>query len=78
MFTRDLERLARSLVAQNLDQEYIRYYLIETYRLDDKIIDLVFERVGIKDSKNAAPKGKSGARPAVADKMAERRNRQGF
>ena len=36
MYSKDLERLARSFFNQKLDREYIRHYLMETYQLDAK------------------------------------------
>ncbi len=47
MFTKDLERLVRSMAAQRLDPDYIRYYLIETYQLDSKTVDEVFKAQGV-------------------------------
>jgi hypothetical protein len=51
MFTKDLERLIRSLVAQRTDPEYIRHYLMETYRLDTKIINQLFTELGVGATK---------------------------
>jgi methionyl-tRNA synthetase len=51
MFTKDLERLVRSMAAQRLDPDYIRYYLIETYQLDSKTVDAVFKAQGIGKTK---------------------------
>ena len=45
MYSKDLERLARSFVNQKLDREYIRHYLMETYQLDAKTTDEVLEKV---------------------------------
>ncbi len=72
MFIRDIERLARTLVAQKCEPEYIRYYLIDTYQIDDKTVDHIFDRIGL----NKSP---SKAKPAIkADPQADRRKRQGF
>jgi hypothetical protein len=51
MFTKDLERLIRSLVAQRTDPEYIRYYLIETYQLNTKTVDELFTALGVGKSR---------------------------
>lgn len=51
MFSKDLERLVRSMVAQRTDPEYIRYYLIETYQLDAKTVDEVFKTLGVGKAK---------------------------
>jgi hypothetical protein len=45
MYTKDLERLARSLVAQKLDREYIVYYLVETYQIEIKTAEEVLQKV---------------------------------
>lgn len=71
VFTRDLERLARSLVAQKTDVSYIRHYLIENYQVDDKLVDQIFAKLGIK------PAPKPGQKPGK-DPGGDRRSRQGF
>ncbi len=45
MYSKDLERLVRSFVAQKLDREYIVYYLVETYQLEIKTAQEVLEKV---------------------------------
>ena len=45
MYSKDLERLARSFAAQKLEREYIRHYLMETYQLDAKTTDEVLDKV---------------------------------
>ena len=45
MYSKDLERLVRSFVAQKLDREYIVYYLVETYQLEIKTAHEVLEKV---------------------------------
>ena len=45
MYSKDLERLVRSFVAQKLDREYIIYYLVETYQLEIKTAQEVLEKV---------------------------------
>lgn len=52
MYTKDMERLARTMGNQKLDYEYIKHYLVENYQLDDKTLAEVLEKAGIK------PKGK--------------------
>jgi hypothetical protein len=44
---RDVERMARTFVAQKLEPDYIRHYLQESYQVDNETIDLVFEKIGI-------------------------------
>lgn len=51
MFTKDLERLVRSLARQRLDPEYIRHYLTDTYQLSEKQVDEVFKTVGVVKEK---------------------------
>jgi hypothetical protein len=51
MYTKDLERMIRSLVKQRTDPEYIRHYLIETYQLDPKIVVKLFEEMGVGKEK---------------------------
>ena len=57
MFTKDLERLVRSMNAQRLDPEYIRYYIVETYQLTAKQVDEVFALVGVGLKKGARQPG---------------------
>ena len=68
VFTRDLERVVRSLVAQKTDAVYIRHYLIENFQVDDKVVDQVFAKLNIR------PPAKPGQKPGKDD----RRSRQGF
>lgn len=55
--SKDLERVARSMLAQKIEVEYIRHYLIEAYQIDNKMVDHIFERIGY------APKLAKGAKP---------------
>jgi len=71
VFTRDIERLARSLVAQKVDADYIRHYLVENYQVDNKLVDVIFAKLGIR------PPPKPGQKQ-VKDGNADRRSRQGF
>jgi hypothetical protein len=48
VFTRDIERVVRSMMAQKVEAAYIRHYLIENYQIDNKLVDQVFERLGVK------------------------------
>ena len=57
MFTKDLERLVRSMDAQRLDPEYIRHYVMETYQLTTKQVDDVFALVGVGKKGKAQAKG---------------------
>lgn len=72
MYTKDLERVVRSMMRQKLDPEYVRYYLIETYQLDAKTIDGVFQALGIgavKEKFNTKTNPQSGAaKPAAPRK----------
>lgn len=72
VFTRDLERLARSLQAQKTDATYIRHYLIENYQVDSKLVDQIFAKL------NICPEPKPGQKPSPKDGNADRRSRQGF
>jgi hypothetical protein len=51
MYTKDLERIVRSMARQKMDPDYIRYYLVETYQLAPKTIDEVFAALGVGASK---------------------------
>jgi len=44
---KDIERIARSMFGQKLEYDYVRYYLMEAFQLDEKAIDQVFDRIGI-------------------------------
>ncbi len=72
MFTKDLDRVVRSMMRQKLDPEYVRYYLIETYQLDAKTIDGVFLALGVgtvKEKFNTKTNLQSGgAKPAAPRK----------
>jgi hypothetical protein len=68
MYTKDLERLVRTMARQKMDPEYIRYYLIETYQLDAKTVDEVFKAQGVgavkeKFNTKTSPAG-GGSKPA--------------
>lgn len=69
MYTKDLERLVRTMARQKMDPEYIRYYLIETYQLDAKTVDEVFKAQGVgvaKEKFNTKTNPQSGgAKPAA-------------
>lgn len=56
-YSRDIERLVRTFIAQKLDVEYIRHYLMESYQLDPRTIDQVLEKVGVKTGKGGPGKG---------------------
>jgi len=51
MFTKDLERLVRTMARQKVDPEYVRYYLMDTYQLTPKTVDEVFATVGFGQAK---------------------------
>ncbi len=51
MFTKDLERLVRTMARQKMDPEYVRYYLMETYQLTAKQIEEVFTSTGVGKAK---------------------------
>ena len=58
MYTRELERQARSFVAQKLDRAYILHYLMETYQLDQKTADEIITKV--------SPPGRGGAQAGAS------------
>jgi hypothetical protein len=70
MFTKDLERIVRTMARQKMDPEYIRYYLMETYQLTAKQLDEVFVTVGVGkvkekfNTKNNPATGGAG-KPAI-------------
>lgn len=51
MYTKDIERLVRTLIRQKTDVAYIRHYLLEEYRLTDALIDEVFTTCGVGEEK---------------------------
>ena len=69
MYSRDLERLVRSFVAQKLDREYIVYYLVETYQLEIKTAQEVLEKV----APAAAARGARGKSPEAAPPIKRQR-----
>ncbi len=77
MFTRDIERLVRSLAAQKTGPDYIRHYLQDTYQLDNATIDKVFTKLGVPLKTDAKGKHGKSAQPGD-DQRANQRNRQGF
>lgn len=71
MYTKDLERIVRSMARQKTDPDYIRYYLIETYQLDPKTIDEVFASLGVgtvKEKFNTKNNAMGGNKPAAPRK----------
>lgn len=70
MFSKDLERLVRTMARQRMDPEYIRYYLMETYQLTAKQLDEVFVATGVGkakekfNTKNNSATGGAG-KPAI-------------
>jgi hypothetical protein len=71
MFTKDLERLVRTMARQKMDPEYVRYYLMETYQLTAKAVDEVFTTVGFGKTKEKFntknnPATGGGGKPAAA------------
>jgi hypothetical protein len=71
-YSKDIERLARSLHRQRLDREYIKHYLIETFQLEEKAIDDLLERLGIPR------KGLIEKAPAKKKEEEKKPPRQGF
>ncbi|MEK7412251.1 MAG: hypothetical protein AAB263_02905 [Planctomycetota bacterium] len=47
-FGKDIERIVRAFVAQKLELEYIRHYLMDTYQIDRTAADVILEKVGVK------------------------------
>ena len=47
-FGKDVERVVRAFVAQKLELDYIRHYLMETYQIDRKGADIILEKIGVK------------------------------
>jgi hypothetical protein len=50
VYSRDLERLVRTLVGQKLDREYISHYLVETYQIDLKTATNIIDKVAPQPS----------------------------
>ena len=47
--TKDMERLARSLVGQKLELIYIRHYLIDNYQIDNKTVDAIVAKLNLHE-----------------------------
>lgn len=56
MYTKDIERVARGMIAEHLEVDYIRFYLMESYQLDRKTADLILEKIGAVEP-TRGPKG---------------------
>lgn len=67
MYTRDLERLVREMLRTGTDIEYIKYYLMEEFQIDQKTIDVVMEKVGLA-GQEGNPMG-TQARPSTPSKF---------
>jgi len=61
-YTKDLERVARTMAAQKMDHTYIRHYLMESYQLDAKTIDEIFQKLGIGPRKGPDLGGPAGGK----------------
>ena len=59
MYSRDLERLVRQLVRQRCEEDYIRYYLSDTYQLDEQTIEEIFTKLGLGNRGAQAMSGMS-------------------
>lgn len=59
-FGKDIERLVRAFVAQKLELDYIRHYLMENYQIDRTAADVILAKIGVK----LPP---AGARPKPGD-----------
>jgi hypothetical protein len=72
-YSKDLERLARSLAAQKLELSYIRHYLIDNYQVDNKTVDDIFAKLNLREplKPGQKPPAKEAGGPAKP-------NRQGF
>lgn len=73
---RDIERLARSFVAQRLDRSYILHYLMESYQLDEAAAEAVLAKVGCPPP-DTRPGGSRRA-PLASESGASRVKRQSF
>jgi hypothetical protein len=65
-FSKDIERLVRAFVAQKLELEYIRHYLMENYQLDRRATDEILTKIGVKLP--APGRGGAAAGEAKGDK----------
>lgn len=72
MYSKDLERLTRSFVAQKLERDYIVHYLVETYQLDLKTAYEILEKV------SPTPAGRGGRPGKVPDGVTVPVKRQRF
>lgn len=71
--SRDIERLARTFVAQRLDRSYILHYLMETYQLDQEGAEKVLDKVGCPRDPGTPRRG-----PTAPDGGPARVKRQSF
>jgi hypothetical protein len=66
--TREVERLARSLIAQRTDPLYVVHYLVETYQIDLPTAQAVVDKVAPpRLRKSELVKATSGKSPAKSD-----------
>jgi hypothetical protein len=70
-YSKDIERLARSLAGQKLEREYIKHYLIEAFQLEPKAVDDLLERLGL-------PKRPPNAKVPPKKQEETKPKRQGF
>jgi hypothetical protein len=74
-YGKDIERVARAFIAQKLELDYIRHYLMETYQLDVKGVDQIFEKLGVK---TAGPRRGPGGGPGKPGDQAGQVKKQSF
>lgn len=68
MYSKDLERLVRTFVAQKLDREYIKFYLVDTYQIDIATAEEVIDKVSPAGGKRSSQQVKAldgGGPPAI-------------
>jgi hypothetical protein len=78
MYTKDLERLVRGMLAQHLDPVYIRCYLVETYQLSEAAVSALFAQMDISTQRLQRSRSDRGARSPGQDGPAKPVQRRPF
>lgn len=48
-YPKSLERVVRDLLKSRCEQEYIRHYMMEEYKIGEDVMDAIFTALGVAD-----------------------------
>ena len=48
-YPKNLERIVRDLLKGKCDQDYIRHYMMEEFKVGDDVLDAIFKNLGVED-----------------------------